>query len=128
MQKEPSLSDVITALEKTFEAEKAALLSGAYDVIGAAAEEKERLSGLLAALLSDQKHAAQFPAYRRRTRKLLEAAKENEELLRAAKVGVASAQSRIKDVLKQQRMVGVYAESGDKLIAPGASVTRQKFA
>ncbi len=123
-----SLSDVIAALDKTLAAEKSALLGGAYDVVGAAVSEKERLATLLDVMLADQTRAAQLPAYRKRIKRIVEAAKENEALLRAAKMGAASARSRIADILNRQRMVGVYAESGDKVLAPGAGVTRQKFA
>lgn len=128
MPKDLSLSDVIAALEKTLAVEKAALLSGAYGVVGATLSEKERLAALLDAMLADQTRSAQLPAYRRRIKRILEAAKETETLLHAAKMGAASARSRIIDILNRQRMVGVYAESGDKVLAPGAGVTRQKFA
>lgn len=128
MPTEPTLSDVIAALEKTLAAEKAALLSGAYGVVVATTSEKERLANLLDTMLADEARSAQLPAYRKRIRKILEAAKETETLLHAARMGAASARSRIMDILTRQRMVGVYAESGDKVLAPGAGVTRQKFA
>lgn len=128
MQTSPSLKDVLGELDRILAAEKTALLAGAYDVVSAAAVEKERLGSLLEAMLVDERRAAQLPAYRLRVRKIVEAAKENEKLLIAARNGAASARSRINDILSRQRMVGVYAESGDKILAPGASITRQKFA
>lgn len=128
MQTSPSLNDVLGELEKILAAEKTALLAGAYNVVGAASVEKERLGALLEAMLVDERRAAQLPAYRLRVKKIVEAAKENEKLLLAARNGVASARSRINDILSRQRMVGVYAETGDKILAPGASITRQKFA
>lgn len=128
MQTSPSLKDVLGELDRILAAEKTALLAGAYDVVSAAAAEKERLGSLLEAMLVDERRAAQLPAYRLRVRKIVESAKENEKLLLAARNGAASARSRINDILSRQRMVGVYAESGDKILAPGASITRQKFA
>lgn len=128
MQTSPSLPDVLGELERLLAAEKTALLAGAYDVVSAACAEKERLGALLEVMLGDERRAAQLPAFRLRVKKIAEAAKENEKLLLAARNGAASARSRINEILSRQRMVGVYAESGDKVLAPGANVTRQKFA
>lgn len=128
MASEPALNDVLNDLEKILAAEKSALLAGAYDSVSAATSAKDRLGRLLETMLVDERRAGQLPAYRRRIKKIVEAAKENESLLNAAKLGAASARSRIKDILNQQRTVGVYAETGDKLMSPGAGVSRQKFA
>lgn len=128
VQTSPSLNEVLGELERILAAEKTALLAGNYNVVSAASAEKERLGELLEAMLMDERRAAQLPAYRLRVKKIVEAAKQNEKLLLAAKNGAASARSRINEILGRQRMVGVYAESGAKIMAPGASVTRQKFA
>jgi len=128
MSTEQSLNDVLSALELNLAKERKALLGGAYDAIGLILSEKERLGAILDAMLVDPHRAAQLPAYRKRLQKVVDAAKENEKLLAAAKIGAASARARIKDILSQQRMVGVYGEGGDKVVAPGAGVSRQKFA
>lgn len=128
MPTQQSFNDILSGLEKILAAEKAALLAGAYDSVSAMTAEKERLAMQFEAALIDRRTAAQFPAYRKRIRKILEAAKENESLFAAAKSGVKSAQARISEILSKQQMIGVYAESGDKILAPGAGVSRQKFA
>ena len=91
MSTEQSLNDVLSALELNLAKERKALLDGAYDAIGAILSEKERLGAILDAILVDPHRAAQLPAYRKRLQKVVDAAKENEKLLAAAKIGAASA-------------------------------------
>lgn len=128
MPSDLSLEEVLNALEKALAVEKAALLRSAFDVVGAVLSEKEKLSAQLDRLLVDKSRAAQLPAYRTKIKKIVELANENEKLLETAKMGVAAAHSRIKEILNRQTMVGVYAEGGDKVLTPGAGVSRQKFA
>lgn len=108
--------------------EKAALLAG--DAAGAAskAREKERRVGALEALLSDGPAMRSFAASRGRLAALARAAADNERLLEAARNGVLSAQSRLRDVLNRERSVGVYAQDGGKLMSAEAGVTRRKTA
>jgi hypothetical protein len=128
MQSAPSLNGTIEALEKSLRAEKSALLDGRYEALGEIAREKERLSGALDALLLDRANTAQQSVFRKRLATIARLAQENEQLLSAAKLGVASAKARIKDIINRQRNIGVYSENGDRPFVPDAGVTRQKFA
>lgn len=128
MPDERSLKDVVDGLARLLVEEKTRLLAGQYDGLGALTAEKEKLAVRLDALLIDPRSAAQAPAFRRRLAQIVSLAKENEGLIAAAKSGVVSAQSRIKDIINRQRNIGVYGESGEKLLAPESGVTRRKLA
>lgn len=128
MSIELSLREVADALEKSLRAEKAALLAARYEALGDIAREKEQLSARLDALLLDRANTAQQFTVRKSLSAVVRLAQENEKLMSAAKIGVASAKARIKDIVNRQRNIGVYSENGDRPFVPDAGVTRQKFA
>lgn len=123
-----SLNEVISGLTLVLEREKEALLGGAYQTVAQLLSEKERLGAILDSILLDPGMATQLPAFRKKLQGLASAAKDNERLLAAAKGGANLAQVRIKNILNSQQMVGVYGEAGEKVLAPDAGVSRQKFA
>lgn len=122
------MKELMAELSQLLATEKAFLLGGDYDKVGAIASQKDALAAALDRALNDSRIAAQLPAYRRQIRRIAEAAQENEALLNGAKAGAALASARVKEILSRQRVVGVYGESGEKLLAPDASVTRRKLA
>lgn len=128
MPAEPSVRDVIERLRTILGEEKSLLLSGKYSSLGEITAEKEKLAALLDRLLLAPANAAQAPAFRKRIAAVIKLAQENEQLLRSAKAGVSFAQARLKEIINRQRNVGVYSESGEKPLVPGAAATRGKFA
>ncbi|MBB5517324.1 hypothetical protein [Amphiplicatus metriothermophilus] len=128
MQTDRTLKDVIEALRGALAEEKRIILEGRYDALGPVAARKESLAEELDRMLLEPRIAAQAPAWRKQIAALAALAKENEAVIDAAKAGVAGARRRINEILSRQRNVGVYGETGEKLLAPGAGVTRQKLA
>lgn len=128
MPSEPSLRAVIEDLERALALEKALLLEGRYEELAAVGAEKSRLAALFDRMLVAPSGAAQASGYRKRLAGVVAKAQENEALLRSARLGAASAQARIKEIMSRQRTIGVYAETGDKPLVPNACVTRQKLA
>ncbi|GAB4530902.1 MAG: hypothetical protein Kow00133_19610 [Amphiplicatus sp.] len=128
MQTDKTLKEVIEALRGALAEEKRIILEGRYDALDAIVARKESLAEALDRMLLDPRLAAQAPAWRKQIAALAALAKENEAMIDAAKAGVAGARRRINEILNRQRNVGVYGETGEKLLAPGAGVTREKFA
>jgi hypothetical protein len=128
MQAVQSLREVVERLETILRAEKAALLSADYVALGGAVAEKDGLSASLESLLLDRANAGQEAVLRKRLSALVRLAQENENLMLSAKIGVAAAKARIKDIINRQRNIGVYSENGERPFVPGAAVTRQKLA
>ena len=128
MSTEPSLRAILEGLEGLLEREKALLLAGRYDEVGAIARQKEELSSGLDRALIDPQNGAQISVFRKRLASIVSRAQENERLLDAAKAGVATARARLKDIMNRERNVGVYSEIGEKPLVPDAGVTRRKFA
>ena len=128
MPSNPTIRDLIDRLQALLAQEKSMLLSGRLTSLADICAEKEELSRRLDAMLGDRANAASAPAFRKALAALVSLAQENEKLLGAAQSGVAFAQTRLKDIINRQRNVGVYSETGDKPLIPGAAVTRRKFA
>lgn len=128
MQTDKTLKDVIDSLRAALAEEKRIILEGRYDALGQTATRKESLAEELDRMLLDPSIAAQAPAWRKQIAALAAQAKENEAIIDAARAGVVGARRRINEILNRQRNVGVYGETGEKLLAPGAGMTRQKLA
>jgi hypothetical protein len=122
------LNATIDALTALLASEKEALLSGDFVGVGAAAKEKAALAEELDRQLTNAQSAASLPALRGKLAKIAQISAENERLLEAAKNGVLSARSRLKDIVYRERNVGVYAEGGAKVMSAEAGVTRRKSA
>ena len=122
------LSAAIEALSALLVSEKSLLLAGDIVGVGAVAKDKARLAEELDRLLTNADAAAPAPAFRGRLATLAQLASENEKLLEAAKNGVLSARTRLKDIVYRERSVGVYAEGGAKVMSAEAGVTRKKSA
>ncbi len=122
------LKATIDALAALLASEKEALLAGDFMRVGALAAEKATLAEELDRTLTNAASAAPAPAFRAKLARIAQAASENERLLEAAKNGVLSAQSRLKDIVYRERSVGVYAEGGAKVMSAEAGVTRKKSA
>ncbi|MEE2690773.1 MAG: hypothetical protein VX640_04440 [Pseudomonadota bacterium] len=128
MSNEQTLKDVIAGLKSLLEQEKVQLLAGRFDGIASILQEKQKLSSRLDEMLLDQRYAPQAPAFRRNLSAIVALAQENETLLASARIGVKAAQKRIQDIVNRQRNIGVYGETGEKLMTPDAGVTRRKLA
>lgn len=128
MQTAQSVRDVIERLQKILGEEKRFLLAGDYSRLVEIAQEKEQLATTLDRLFLEQTNASQAPAFRKSIAAIVSLAQENEQLLHAAKTGVSFAQARLKEIINRQRNVGVYNETGEKPLIPGATATRGKFA
>ncbi len=123
-----SLKAVIEELERALHAEKSALLEGRYDDLPRVSAEKNRVAEVFDQILREPANAARAAIYRKRLAAVVQRAQENEALLHSAKIGAASAQARVKEIMSRQRTIGVYAETGDKPLVPNACMSRQKLA
>ena len=128
MANEQELNTVISQLTKILKEEKKRLIAGRYEDLNSLIEMKQSLSERLDRLLVDKQIAKKASIYRKSLSSLVRLAKENEDLLEAAKTGASQAHSRIHDLLNKQRNVGVYGQTGDKLMMPNAGVSRCKIA
>ena len=128
MSDERLLKDTIDSLLRLLADEKARLLSGRYEGLSALAGEKDALAKRLETLLINPRISGPTTAFRRRLVEIDRLARENETLLAAAKAGVTAAKSRLKDIVARQRNVGVYGETGEKLMAHDALSSRRKLA
>ncbi|MEM8935813.1 MAG: hypothetical protein AAGC77_05345 [Pseudomonadota bacterium] len=128
MANEDRLEDVIDALKQVLDSEKALLLNGDYQHLADISKQKERLCSILDRLMVAPANLKKISLYRKALSSLGIQAKENEKLLMSAKTGMARAHGRVKDIINRQRNVGVYGASGDKLMTPGAGVSRSKMA
>lgn len=122
------LSATIDDLIELLASEKDALLAGDFVGVGGAAKAKAKLAEELDRLLTNAASAASVPAFRSKLAKIAQLSAENERLLEAAKNGVLSARSRLKDIVYRERNVGVYGEGGAKVMSAEAGVTRRKSA
>lgn len=122
------LSAIVDAVIALLSTEKEALLAGDLMQVGSAAREKARLAEELDRLLTNAQSSAALPAFRGKLAKIAQLSAENERLLEAAKNGVLSARTRLKDIVYRERNVGVYAEGGAKVMSAEAGVTRRKSA
>ncbi len=128
MSAQQDLDEAVSALQKILRGEREQLATGTFDHLAPLTEAKRTLCDTLEKLLLAPGAVSALPAYRRRLSSLAEMAKENEVLLRAARAGTASARSRINEIINRERMVGVYAENGVKVLSADAAVTREKSA
>ncbi|NJM35732.1 MAG: hypothetical protein HC850_14705 [Rhodomicrobium sp.] len=103
-------------------------MAAEFDTLAPLVAEKNRMTNQLEKLLSDPHAASVAAAFRKRLAAIVTAAKENETLLASARAGVQSAQLRIQDIVNRQRNVGAYSESGEKVMAPDAGVSKRKLA
>ena len=120
------LSATIDALIELLAAEKEALLGGDFIGVGRAAKGKAALAEELDRQLTNAHSASTSPGLRAKLGKIAQISTENERLLEAAKNGVLSARTRLKDIVYRERNVGVYAEDGAKVMSAEAGVTRRK--
>ncbi|MGE0407931.1 MAG: hypothetical protein AB7P23_01565 [Amphiplicatus sp.] len=122
------LKSVIEALLERLDEEQAAFLKGGYGAALTIAADKERLVTNLDDFLANPGNAREIALYRKPLAALIEKARRNEELIGAAKAGVIAAQSRIKDLIRRERTIGVYTESGEKPVLEDTYVTKKKLA
>lgn len=128
MPQTPPLSEILTHLLEILQLEKSRLMAGDYAGLDEIAEKKAFYSSGLDAYFADASVRTAMHPFVEQIRRIQKLAAQNETLLAAAKAGVSSAKTRLANIIGQERTVGAYTMTGEKLRAPDAGVTKCKLA
>ncbi len=124
----PELPEAINKLIELLTLEKSRLLNGSYSGLEDITAQKQRYLAVLSGCLEEPRLAHALKPYQQRIEQISKLAADNEQLLTAAKNGVQSAQTRLKNLSAKESLVGAYTENGAKLHDHNAGVTRRTLA